>query len=752
MADDRYSVELLLTANNQIGAGVKGVTQDLNQMDAAFTRTGRSAAQTRNSFSQLQTIAQGVFASGIIASAASFTQQMNELGRQANAADAVFTQLGGSLDALRRATSYVVDDMTLMEGANRLLITGMAQSSEEAAQFLEIAVKLGGALGQDAASSIENFNAAILNMSYERLDTLGISAANVRAKVKELTDAGEDVQDAFRLAVLDEAANTFDRLGDAVDVGVTNLSRFQVAWNNLMQDIGQGINNVLNQAAGTVMMGVDLAGAVVTRAEDSARVYELASQMFDIPYDTQANGLIGGINPFTQEMLDAAREVLRQYDEAAAAAAAELTAGVMATDQAVADQAAATLAAQNQFRIDSSYGLGMNIGQNIFSRYNQAAGTHYGMIGDVQLFTPEEAQAIESSLEDLENAVDAARELHSQGIISDEQIAQLERGAAQAREMGQALIEGAEAYRNLTLSQVFGEGVGSTPLGTDLSSQFLEFMRGMEMPATDFAKLEDTILLASGQVTEASIVFRDQVLPLVQAIFESQGAGAAAEALANLETFLQDAALAGYTPEQIATMLPGQTGYVQVPGATMGAGDSFQFQIKPGDTPSYVAALLGISVEDVLRMTGAPDAYHMNYGFYNTAGASAPMYVPMNPYAMPGTIDPFGNVVGAGGFTPLIPGIGAYGDSDTATATDPFASMKDSTEKIVADLDEVSATLDAIDGKEVTVKLSLDTNAPAWLVQLLTAGGAEVIAGVVRDNGGTVPGTNPRGRPIPTSE
>lgn len=751
MADDSYRVELIITANGQgATATLGGVTQNLGRMDDAQKRAAQSGGTLENSFRRLQQAMELGIAGAALQKVKGIAEDMYELGSANRVTTSTFEELTGGgqaavrmLDLLRDRTGGIINDFQLMQGASKYLSMGLGETQGEIATLIDMAVKLGGAMGNDATTSIENFALLLANESVLRLDTFGISSERVLTRMEELQASGQALNSsqAFRMAVMEEGANSLDRLGDAATAAETPLARLQTRVENIAAAFSSGFAT-----------GVDtllaLAEGLDTYTRARMDINERATMLFGDPGGQYINGHIEPV-PFSPEQLRVAElsfmveEQMRQAVTGAVTWVADEISRLAAEQAAIAanggippetpEQAAWRRQTAYQTELNTMFGAS----RPYWDDYPIVRPDGYWSVGqsfNQQYMLPSEAEGLRAQADAYALRVEELQALLDDGLIDEATLEGFESMAQWAERTADEAERAAKAYQDLTLSQAFGEGARS-PLIGDLSSQFLDFMRGMEMPEADFAKLEDTILLASGQVTEASIVFRDQVLPLVQAIFESQGAGAAAEALANLEQFLQEAALAGYTPEQIAAALPSQTGYVQygsgAPGRT--------FTVNPGDTPGGIAAQYGMTLDELYAIIGTTNPYAMQPGTYTFGGGMG--YVPADAFGNPAVY----------GFQPLIPGIGATA-TDAATATDPFKAMSDSTEKIAADIDLVAATLEDIGSKEYKVKLDLEAVGPAWLVRLLQMGnGYELIESVIQDNGGTTPGYNPRGTTRPYS-
>ena len=173
--------------------GRDNLTPVLNKANSELSDLKGGSDSSANALGGLATAAAALGSALTLAEVGRKAIELYNLGTAANNAEATFVQLSGgtdaaaaSLQAMRRATSGVVDDMTLMQGANKLLMMNLAGTGEEAARLTEIAVKLGSAMGNDAATSIADFAALLANQSIPRLDNFGISSDAVRRKLEEL--------------------------------------------------------------------------------------------------------------------------------------------------------------------------------------------------------------------------------------------------------------------------------------------------------------------------------------------------------------------------------------------------------------------------------------------------------------------------------------------------------------------------------------------------------------------------------------
>jgi hypothetical protein len=778
MADDTYSVQLLLTANNQISVTANGVTRDLNTMDRQLKQTAQSGGVLENSFRRMQQAMELGIAGALLQRVGNLASEMFQLGEQARIVGSTFEQLSGGaeqadsmLNRLRRTTGGIIDDLTLMQGANKYLSMGLGETQDEVARLIELATRLGASMGNNATESIENFALLMSNESILRLDTYGISAERVRTRIEELMDTGEALNrsDAFRMAVLEVGGQALERLGNAADAAITPIARLQTSlenfWGGVAERFAIGANATIGLIQGIADASVRSNPAVQEADRQAAARGEVIAQQFIDGYQTALSPEV--IETVTRNALSALRdnpdldlldpmrmmtfqsgtlagatdEQLQQYafllgylqeqnalmDEAERVNERNLRleqqrteVALRARDAWIEEVAFASRFADEQeraARVRTPFDQADMAAQQLLGVVNPFG---RGTMGGITLLTDAELARAEQLARQYEQALSAAEELHDQDLIADEQLDYLRRGAEEVERMRDAAREGAQAFREMTLSQALGGGTG-TPLTSDLNAQFLSYAQSAGLSPAALQRLEDSLLLASGEYTSATLVMRDDIMPLLLQIREEKGDVAAAAAIANLTTFLQSANITGWTPEQIAAGLSRATGY----GFTGTSGVSFT--VNPGDTVSGIAAANGWTWEQVMAAAGITDPRRLQPGTYGMGGGSVAALNYSGYFSSPyATATAWENMP----------------DAETvAAAIDPFKQVGDTLSKGREDAEAITAALNGLSAKEIVVKLDLQTNAPQWLMDLVEQG--------VRDNGGQVPGSTPRGRAQP---
>lgn len=195
-------------------------------------------------------------------------------GRQAlnmqNTYHALATSMNADADlmlsSMQNATNGMVDNLTLMENASRFMSMGLATSEFEAAKLARTAVVLGGALGKGPSEAMEEFALLLANQSIPRLDTFGISAGRVRTRINELMAAtvGLTREDAFLMAVNEEAAISMERLGDAIPVD--EFAQFETNITNIKTEMqmaaAEGLGPLVSKATDFILSQREISAAL----------------------------------------------------------------------------------------------------------------------------------------------------------------------------------------------------------------------------------------------------------------------------------------------------------------------------------------------------------------------------------------------------------------------------------------------------------------------------------------------------------
>lgn len=488
------TVRLRIVADDQ-------ATPAFQRLGREMERTGQQAQRTNSIFSDL---GQNILGAITIGGAIQLGSQLYNLGREASIAASTFTQLSGgaseaaaNMDLLRLATGGIVDDMTLMQGSSKLLQMGLATTGGEVARLTELAVRLGGAMGSDATSSIENFALLLANQSVLRLDTFGISSARVRAEIERLMATGEALnrEDAFRMAVLSEGAVALDRLGAAADAAGTPLARLQARFENMAQQAGIAATNIIEQAAATVEMLLQLGD--LTRNLTPDQIAQIRGQL---PPLLQGFGSVP----------NAAADRLRAQREAALAAIGQSAGATGPTPfpQGLYGQPAPTTLDYTldteRIRADMIDRLVASL-QMPFMRMGQLGG---GVYHEGMFASQEDANTARALYAEIQGALQSLQDADVDASILEP----MTRAADQAREIRDYMVEGAERLENMDLTTALMPAGNPNELLTGI-------FEGLGIDAgTLTPKQREQMLLATGQETRTSLAAQ-QIMAQLQATY-----------------------------------------------------------------------------------------------------------------------------------------------------------------------------------------------------------------------------------------
>lgn len=192
-----------------------------------------------------------------------------ELSVAVNRSTNAFVALSGSaeeaekrLKAIQQASGSTMDNMQAMNLANRLVSLGMAKSAEEMERAVTVGRKIGVVMGTDVTYALENLSLAAANLSFMRLDQMGISATQVRARMKELQAANADLgkEQAFLSAALEIAESTFKDVDVSAAETISGMEKLSTAWKNLTQTIAaSGLGQAINKQIGDFADAVNVA-------------------------------------------------------------------------------------------------------------------------------------------------------------------------------------------------------------------------------------------------------------------------------------------------------------------------------------------------------------------------------------------------------------------------------------------------------------------------------------------------------------
>lgn len=612
MAD--YEVSVSVVGEDHASDAFRQLNRQLDVTEQKSRTTGGSARSLGGDMLNLRDMALGALSAFSAYEVVQFGAYMVEVGTQVGITTTSFEALSDSeaealenLQGLREATDNTVDDLTLMQQANAMLSTGIAQNAEDLERLTRVAVVMGGVVGQDATSAIQNLNSAIMNSSYERLDQLGISAGVVRERVNELKDAGIEMQAAFAQAVISEGEASVERLGDAASAAYTPLDRLATRWENFF-----------NQASGNVAAGVQGAALfleasaeawerqreeLATQEEEIVARAGIIAQRFQEQFQTQLDP--DQIREFVERALEvnANDPMLLEFEDYPQllaslgqvprptilegptgtelsnlytfilAQTAEMERAVVLNEELL-EQDAERLAYQ-QLYLDSLTSIHQieaqqaqrdavranademfgGIGDMALAMWQEFQGR--GASGGVTLFTPEEAEELRAAAGRLDDMVEDAQAFAeaNEGAFSEAQLTYIETAANEAARMADEAERGARAFESMNLSELFGQtGGGRAGEFSDL------IMEGLDLPDNQLSEIQTAFDLATGRETSLSQTIQNEVVPQLQALVEDNRVDEAITLMQGLLAEIENQRLAGFSDDAINANLTGAMG------------------------------------------------------------------------------------------------------------------------------------------------------------------------------------------------
>lgn len=191
--------------------------------------------------------------------------QWAQVGISAARNEMAFRSLAGSaddyrakIDAITRATRGMVTEGEAAGTAYRLQRFGLAETADEMERFMRTVTivsavnpQLGG-----TAEAINQIQLTLSNMSYMRLDQLGVSAGQVRARMAELKAETKGLSDeqAFQTAVMEQLEQQANAVGDGILEINDAQERMQARWRGFKEGwglkIAQGFDAIAGSAEG----------------------------------------------------------------------------------------------------------------------------------------------------------------------------------------------------------------------------------------------------------------------------------------------------------------------------------------------------------------------------------------------------------------------------------------------------------------------------------------------------------------------
>lgn len=280
-ADER--VGILLEAKNKASSVIGQVKNDLSDL-------GKGAGGIDSITSSLAGLGKAAGLVGLALSAIEVGEtvvELAQLGAQAERLETSFDTLtkqagissDGLLSALQRASGGTIANTELMLSSNRALALGVADSTEEIAQLMEVAIARGKALGLSAQQAFSDLVTGIGRMSPLILDNLGIItggekvfedyARSIGRSASSLTDM--ERKQALVNKVIAESRDLVTANAAAGQDAAAGFERVAASFANLKTDLGDLFGPAIAAIADKLAVAVDAAAGAVREFGDAGK-------------------------------------------------------------------------------------------------------------------------------------------------------------------------------------------------------------------------------------------------------------------------------------------------------------------------------------------------------------------------------------------------------------------------------------------------------------------------------------------------
>lgn len=321
-----------------------------------------------------------------------------------------------NLRSIQGAAGGAIDRLTAMQIANQAIALGLANTSKEFGELTTAAraVSLISPVIHDVQSAITELGMASANVSWRRLDQLGLSITEVKNRMKELQqeDPALDDSAAFLAASVETLNSKYGDLLKTQEANASGAERLRVQWEELKRAIAVGpVGNWVDEAlrkisdamrdlqlmAGSTAPGVVSPGLDKMIADINVNKMKPPSGMFEFG-TSQEDRIAEGDKLIKQ--LETIRADYKALQEAVAAGVP----GAIAAEEAMGKIIA---------QIINANGLGPEMiaqAAAITSNFNQAAAA-YAMYGQTYIDATEEInKASDERIVKQQQMIDAATE------------------------------------------------------------------------------------------------------------------------------------------------------------------------------------------------------------------------------------------------------------------------------------------------------------------------------------------------------
>ena len=218
-----------------------------------------------------------------------------EMSREAEGVKAAFDRLNqpGLLDNLREATHNTVNDLDLMKQAVKF--DNFNLSLKQMGTFLAFAQQQAKDTGQDLNYLVDSIVTGLGRKSLPILDNLGLSATEIRDRMKETGDMTEAVAQIIQ--------ERMSKAGDYVETAADRAAQGQVKLDNAMKELGDTMNSL--SGSGATLWNELEVGAINLANSAIKPLISLFNELAGYIQGTSVEGIItGGLDDVTDTVDD----------------------------------------------------------------------------------------------------------------------------------------------------------------------------------------------------------------------------------------------------------------------------------------------------------------------------------------------------------------------------------------------------------------------------------------------------------------
>lgn len=298
--------EIKSIVDNQVLDQVKKFNEQLKQTGTQVERTGTKAKEAAGGLDKFfRTAVKGTgilytLQRGLSFAMASFEQGAG-LDRAGKQFEASIGRVNETLPQLRAATRGTVEDMKLLQTANRAVMEGL--NPKKLVGMYQMATVASRKLGLDTEQSIQTISNAIVRQDESALATLGtILKTNIGLKIQNALIAknGGVMSGAMAVqirqgVIMDELNRRFGGFNKLQEDGVEVLEKFRAAMSNLRMSIGQALGSALTPLLKVVTSMAQGMADFLNSVKDTAGFKAFIQYATVLAGIFTAKGLLGGI-------------------------------------------------------------------------------------------------------------------------------------------------------------------------------------------------------------------------------------------------------------------------------------------------------------------------------------------------------------------------------------------------------------------------------------------------------------------------